>query len=95
MFAGIASAENAPPAARVQAIGMLLDRGWGKAPTTISGADGGASAVDIAEEDDTKPIEHQTLSRGIGSGNVVSSVASRRPFAVTPWTPTCDISADR
>ena len=29
-----------PPAARVQAANILLDRGWGKAATTHTGADG-------------------------------------------------------
>ena len=32
VLAGIASAEDAPPAARVSAAQALLDRGWGKAP---------------------------------------------------------------
>jgi len=30
VLAGIASAEDAPPAARVSAAQALLDRGWGK-----------------------------------------------------------------
>lgn len=29
-------------AARVSAVALLLERGWGKAPTTITGADGDA-----------------------------------------------------
>ena len=32
IIAGIARAVETPPAVRVQAIGMLWDRGWGKAP---------------------------------------------------------------
>jgi len=31
---------RASDAARVQAVGMLLDRGWGKAPQPQAGADG-------------------------------------------------------
>ena len=31
MLAGIVSQEAVPPAARVSAAGILLDRGWGKA----------------------------------------------------------------
>ena len=35
VLAGIASAEDAPPAARVAAAAMLLDRGWGRLPSRI------------------------------------------------------------
>jgi hypothetical protein len=31
---------DAPPSARIQAIGILLDRGWGKAVQPIAGEDG-------------------------------------------------------
>ena len=31
---------NAPPSARIQAIAILLDRGWGKAVQPIAGEDG-------------------------------------------------------
>jgi hypothetical protein len=31
---------NAPPSARIQAIAILLDRGWGKAAQPIAGDDG-------------------------------------------------------
>ena len=34
VLAGIVSQEAVPPAARVSAAGILLDRGWGKAPPT-------------------------------------------------------------
>jgi hypothetical protein len=40
MLAGIASNENAPAAARVSAVGLLLDRGWGKAPQAHTGENG-------------------------------------------------------
>jgi hypothetical protein len=38
-MAGI-QAEATPPGVRVAAIGMLWDRGWGKAPVTHSGENG-------------------------------------------------------
>ncbi|WP_035663637.1 hypothetical protein [Bradyrhizobium sp. Ec3.3] len=39
-LAGIVSQEAAPPAARVAAAGILLDRGWGKPMQPIAGDDG-------------------------------------------------------
>lgn len=36
-LAGIMNQDEAPAAARVSAAQALLDRGWGKAPQTISG----------------------------------------------------------
>ena len=35
-LAGIMRQKGAPPAARVAAAGLLLDRGWGKAPQDLS-----------------------------------------------------------
>ena len=40
VLAGIVSQEAVPAAARVSAAGILLDRGWGKAPQTHTGEDG-------------------------------------------------------
>jgi hypothetical protein len=40
VLAGIVSQEAVPPAARVSAAGILLDRGWGKAPQAHTGEDG-------------------------------------------------------
>ena len=40
VLAGIVSQETVPPAARVAAAGILLDRGWGKAPQPHAGEDG-------------------------------------------------------
>lgn len=37
---GFATGKDVPIAHRIQAIGMLLDRGWGKAATPHTGADG-------------------------------------------------------
>ena len=40
IIAGIARAVETPPAVRVQAIGMLWDRGWGKPAQAHTGEDG-------------------------------------------------------
>ena len=40
MLAGIVSQEAIPPAARVSAAGILLDRGWGKPAQPHTGEDG-------------------------------------------------------
>jgi len=39
VLAGIVSQKAIPPAARVSAAGILLDRGWGKAPQPHTGED--------------------------------------------------------
>ena len=40
VLAGIVSQEAVPPAARVSAAGILLDRGWGRVPQAPAGEDG-------------------------------------------------------
>jgi hypothetical protein len=53
--AGIVSQEAAPPAARVSAAGILLDRGWGRATQPHTGEDGNDVRVvirQIVESDD-------------------------------------------
>lgn len=61
----IVASAKAQPGARVAAASQLLDRGWGKAPATITGEDGGPIRViirqilDSADESDTKLIEHE------------------------------------
>ena len=40
VLAGIVSQEAVPPAARVSAAGILLDRGWGRAPQPQVGGNG-------------------------------------------------------
>jgi hypothetical protein len=40
VLAGIVSQEAVPPAARVSAASILLDRGWGRAPQPHAGEDG-------------------------------------------------------
>ena len=39
-LAGIAKQRKAPPAARIQAMTVLLERGWGKAAQPLTGQDG-------------------------------------------------------
>jgi hypothetical protein len=49
VLAGIMSQEAAPPAARVAAAGILLDRGWGRATQPHTGEDGGDVRVTIRQ----------------------------------------------
>jgi hypothetical protein len=69
VLAGIASAEDSPPAARVAAVNALLDRGWGKAIQPHTGEEGGdirvviRQIVDGAEESEPLLIEHETQTR--------------------------------
>jgi hypothetical protein len=64
-LASIVTQPKAPPSARVMAAGMLLDRGWGKAPQVHSGGDGGSiqviirQIVDTVEENPMVTIEHE------------------------------------
>jgi hypothetical protein len=52
VLAGIASNENAPAAARVSAVALLFERGWGKPPQPHSGEDGdGRVVVEIVYRD--------------------------------------------
>ena len=49
---GIVSQEAIPPAARVSAAGILLDRGWGKAAQTHTDADDGPIRIVIRQFSD-------------------------------------------
>ena len=49
VLAGIVSQEAIPPAARVSAAGILLDRGWGRAPQPHAGEDGADILVTIRQ----------------------------------------------
>jgi hypothetical protein len=49
VLAGIMSQEAAPPAARVAAAGILLDRGWSRAPQAHTGEDGGDIRVIVRQ----------------------------------------------
>ena len=66
VLAGIVSQEALPPAARVSAADILLDRGWGKPPQAHTGEDGGdirisiRQIIDSAEESEPLLIEHET-----------------------------------
>ena len=61
MLAGIVSQEAVPPAARVSAAGILLDRGWGKAPVQLTGEDGGDIRVVIRQIIDVMPEAEPVL----------------------------------
>jgi len=67
VLAGIASAEDAPPAARVAAANALLDRGWGKAPQAHSGEDGNDIEIVIRRlaKSGEEPLllEHEPLEK--------------------------------
>src|SRR4051812_11475217 len=63
-LAGIVSQEAVPPAARVAAAGILLDRGWGRASQSITGENGEGGIeviirhiVDGAEQRRPVPID--------------------------------------
>ena len=55
VLAGIASAEDAPPAARVSAAQALLDRGWGKPAQPHTGEDDKAIEITIRNITEGKP----------------------------------------
>ena len=55
VLAGIASAEDAPPAARVSAAQALLDRGWGKPAQPHTGEDEKDIRVTIRNITEGKP----------------------------------------
>jgi hypothetical protein len=48
---------DAPPAARIQAIGILLDRGWGKAMQPVAGEDGEPLRVVIRRITDAAEVD--------------------------------------
>ena len=66
VLAGIASAEDAPPAARVAAVTALFDRGWGKALQPHVGHDGNEIRVTIrqifesVDKEEPLLLEHET-----------------------------------
>ena len=67
VLAGIASAEDAPPAARVAAANALLDRGWGRAPQAHSDEDGNDIEIVIrritASGEEPLLLEHEPLEK--------------------------------
>lgn len=66
-LAGIMGCESAPPSARVTAAGLLLERGWGKAPQPLTGENGEGEITIVirrlVEEDEAKikTIEGRTI----------------------------------
>jgi hypothetical protein len=56
VLAGIMSQEAAPPAARVSAAGILLDRGWGKPTQAHTGEDGNDIRVVIRQITDETDV---------------------------------------
>lgn len=49
-LAGFANGPEVPPGIRIQAVGMLLDRAWGKAAQPVTGEDGeGPIVVEIIQ----------------------------------------------
>jgi len=64
VLAGVVGQEAVSPAARVSAAGILLDRGWGRAPQVHSGEDPGSiqviirKIIDVCEEAEPVLIEH-------------------------------------
>ncbi|MET4182062.1 hypothetical protein ABIB94_004166 [Bradyrhizobium sp. JR7.2] len=69
VLAGIVSQETVPPAARVAAAGILLDRGWGKAVQPHTDEGGGPLRIIIrqitaaAGEAEPLLIEHVALKQ--------------------------------
>jgi hypothetical protein len=49
VLSGIVSQEAVPPAARVSAAGILLDRGWDRALQPHAGEDGGDVRITIRQ----------------------------------------------
>ena len=72
VLAGIASAQDAPPAARVAAVTALFDRGWGRPDQQHTGADGGditvviRQIVDVVGREKEEPsllLEHEAQEK--------------------------------
>jgi hypothetical protein len=63
-LAGIAR-NSTSDTARVQAIGMLLDRGWGKAPQAHTGEDGNGIRITVRQiiEGDDKALRADGVDR--------------------------------
>ena len=68
VLAGIASAENASPAARVSAAVALLDQGWGKAQQSHVGLDGSDIKVTIRQIIDPSDSSEPTHDLGTDWG---------------------------
>jgi len=84
-LAGIAR-NSTSDTARVQAVGMLLDRGWGKAPQPHTGEDGETIRVVIRTiTEGAPPMPSCRVLRPAGSlGGVVGVVHSHPPSPPKP-----------
>jgi hypothetical protein len=60
---------DAPPSARIQAIAILLDRGWGKALQPIAGEDGQPLRVVIRQIYETNDADITPASTTAGLVN--------------------------
>ena len=72
-LAAIMRQADAPPKARLQAINILLDRGWGKPPQTRTGEDGETIRVIV-----------RTITDGRGNGNGLTSTCHTTPVSDEP-----------
>jgi hypothetical protein len=68
VLAGIVSQEAVPPAARVSAAGILLDRGWGRPPQAHTGENGEGDIrvtirqiLDSGDKEEPLLLEHERL----------------------------------
>ena len=64
-LAGIAR-NSTSDAARVQAVGMLLDRGWGKAPRPHTGEDDKDIRITIRKIAESKDDRHRPAAQRLG-----------------------------
>lgn len=73
IVAGIARAEETPPAVRISAIELLWNRGWGRPAQPHTGPDGENEITivirDIASELSGRVIDAKPVARAIGNGN--------------------------
>ena len=75
VLAGLVSQEAVPPAARVSAAGILLDRGWGRAPQPHIGED---------DKDVRVTIRHITEGRTNGACSGISTAIPQKRLSPTP-----------
>lgn len=72
-LAGVCRASESD-AARVAAAIALLDRGWGKAPSTITGADGGDVRVVVRHILEGSSTPRPAITKHINGDNTVNTV---------------------
>ena len=81
-LAGIMGEPKCPPAARVKAAEVLLDRGWGKAPQTMT-VNRGDNAKDLSDGELSQRIK-EALQRidGILGGDGAAPTGPQQPDSV-------------